>query len=91
MTTPMSSERAPHELLGRLTPVTDLRTIWKREAGDFTFWMSQSDNLALLESALDLTLTVDAREKEVGSYRADLVCRDDQWARRGSREPVVAD
>lgn len=78
MTTPTSSERAPHELLGRLTPVTDLRTIWKREAGDFTFWMSQSDNLALLESALDLTLTVDAREKEVGPYRADLVCRDDQ-------------
>ena len=69
MTTPPSSERAPHELLGRLTPVTDLRTIWKREAGDFTHWMSQSDNLALLESALDLTLTVEGREKEVGPYR----------------------
>ena len=78
MTTPPSSERAPHELLGRLTPVTDLRTIWKREAGDFTHWMAQSDNLALLESALDLSLTVEGTEQDVGPYRADLVCRDDQ-------------
>ena len=78
MTTPPSSERAPHELLGRLTPVTDLRTIWKREAGDFTHWMAQNDNLALLESALDLSLTVEGTEQDVGPYRADLVCRDDQ-------------
>ncbi|MSQ44269.1 MAG: DUF4268 domain-containing protein [Chloroflexi bacterium] len=78
MTTPESPERAPHELLGRLTPVTDLRTIWRREAGDFTHWMAQNDNLALLESALDLSLTVEGTEQEVGPFRADLVCRDDQ-------------
>lgn len=55
----------------------DLRKVWSREAEGFTPWLAQPDNLDLLGQTLGLTLELDAVEKALGSFRADIVCREE--------------
>jgi hypothetical protein len=62
-------------MLGRLIK-EDLRTCWGDEARDFTPWLAQEENLALLGDALNLDLELEGIEQGVGPYRADMVCRD---------------
>ena len=67
--------------LGRLEHV-DLRSVWANEAGDFTPWLAQDENLALLGETIGIALELEAQEKEVGPFRADILCRDtatDDW------------
>lgn len=61
--------------LGRLQKI-DLRDIWRTEAQDFTPWLAREDNLALLAETLGLELEVEAQERNVGPFRADLLCKD---------------
>jgi hypothetical protein len=61
--------------LGKLESV-DLRTVWNNEAYDFTPWLAQEDNLALLGDTIGLELAIEAVEKNVGPFRADIVCKD---------------
>jgi hypothetical protein len=61
--------------LGRLEPV-DLREVWANEAGDFTPWLALEENIALLGEAIGLALEVEEREKGVGPFRADILCKD---------------
>jgi hypothetical protein len=61
--------------LGRLSRV-DLRNIWLREAEDFTPWLAREENLAILSEALDIGLKLEAQEKSVGPFRADILCKD---------------
>ncbi|BAU09947.1 hypothetical protein LEP3755_04240 [Leptolyngbya sp. NIES-3755] len=71
----------PSLTLGRLEKV-DLRTCWEREDIDFTPWLAQSDNMQLLGNAIELELEVEAQEKGVGAFRADILCKDietDHW------------
>lgn len=60
---------------GKLEKV-DLRSGWTNEAGDFTPWMAQEENLALLGDAIGLQLELEAEEKNVGPFRADILCKD---------------
>ncbi|GEM49626.1 DUF4268 domain-containing protein [Deinococcus cellulosilyticus] len=62
--------------LGRLKKV-ELRTVWEREDTGFTMWLSRPENLELLSQTLDLDLQYEAHEQNVGPYRADIVCTDD--------------
>lgn len=63
--------------LGRLS-VVDVRDIWKHEASDFTPWLAQPENMKALASALFLEeLEVEATERDVGRFSADIVARDD--------------
>lgn len=67
--------------LGRLEKV-DLRDFWVTEAGDFTPWLAQDNNIALLGAAIAMELEVEAQEKNVGPFRADILCKDvgnEQW------------
>ncbi|MGB8414368.1 MAG: hypothetical protein WCE23_16240 [Candidatus Binatus sp.] len=67
--------------LGKLEKV-DLRDYWKSESQDFTPWLASAENIALLGEAIDLELEVEAQEKEVGPFRADILCKDTstgQW------------
>lgn len=67
--------------LSRLIQV-DLREVWKHEAGDFTPWLASQENLALLGDALGIDLELEAQEKDVGPFRADILCKDTatgQW------------
>ena len=66
--------------LGRLEPVS-LRQIWESEPANFTPWLAMEDNLRLLGGTIGLdNLELEAQEKDVGPFRADLLCRDsEQW------------
>lgn len=67
--------------LARLERV-DLREEWKTEAQDFTPWLAQADNLAVLSETLDMELETAGQEPSVGLFRADILCRDtldDSW------------
>lgn len=67
--------------LGRLRRV-ELRDIWLTEATDFTPWLAREDNLALLGETLGIDLELEAQEKPVGPFRADILCKDvgtDTW------------
>lgn len=61
--------------LGRLEK-KDLRSVWINESGEFTPWLGQPENLKLLGEAIGIDLELEAQEKEVGPFRADLLCKD---------------
>jgi len=69
------------EPLGRLERV-DLRAIWISESTDFTPWLALPENLSVLGESLGIDLELEAREKPVGPFRADILCKDigtDAW------------
>lgn len=61
--------------LSRLEKV-DPRTVWPTEAGDFTPWLAQEENLKLLGDTIGVELELEAQEKDVGPFRADILCKD---------------
>ncbi len=61
--------------LGRLEQV-DLRQVWQSEPGEFTPWLAQEANISLLADTLGMELELEAQEKDVGPFRADIVCKD---------------
>lgn len=58
--------------LGQLEMV-ELRTIWPKEARDFTIWLSKSENLEILGKAIGVDLELIETESSVGSFKADIV------------------
>lgn len=67
--------------LGRLSRV-ELRDIWLSEATDFTPWLAREENLSVLAEALGMDLELEAQERSVGPFRADILCKDignDSW------------
>lgn len=67
--------------LGRLERV-ELRDIWVSEASEFTPWLARPENIALLGEALGISLELEAQERAVGPFRADILCKDvetDRW------------
>jgi hypothetical protein len=61
--------------LSRLEPV-DLREIWVNESSEFTPWLAKEENLKLLGDTIGVDLELEAIEKEIGPYRADILCKD---------------
>jgi hypothetical protein len=67
--------------LGRLEKV-DLREVWISEASNFTPWLAREENLRLLGETIGIELELESQEKEVGPFRADILCKDtatDNW------------
>lgn len=67
--------------LGRLEKI-ELRNVWTSEAGDFTPWLAEDENLRLLSATIGMDLELEAQEKNVGPFRADILCKDtdsDSW------------
>jgi len=63
--------------LARLDRV-NLRAAWKHEAGEFTPWLAQDQNLQLLADALGLPeLELAATEHPVGDFNVDILCSDE--------------
>ncbi|MBO7051247.1 MAG: DUF4268 domain-containing protein [Prevotella sp.] len=62
--------------LGKMIRITDLRSVWHHEANDFTKWLAQEDNLALLSDAIDLELELEERESSVGSFNVDIFAKE---------------
>jgi hypothetical protein len=63
--------------LGKIEQVS-LRTIWKNEAYDFTRWLTQPQNLALLSDEVGVSLKVIETEVNVGSFKTDILAEDEQ-------------
>lgn len=67
--------------LGRLKKV-ELKAAWLSESGEFTPWLAQEENLRLLGETIGIDLELEAQEKAVGPFRADILCKDtatDNW------------
>ena len=62
-------------MLGKLEKV-DLRQIWQNEGQDFTPWLAQKENLELLGEVIGIELELEAQEKNVGPFRADILCKN---------------
>ncbi len=62
--------------IGRLKEV-DIRNLWKHEQYNFSEWLSKEENIELLNEILGLNLTDISKEVYVGSYRCDLVGKDE--------------
>ena len=62
--------------IGKLKEV-DIRNLWRHEQYDFSDWLSQSENIKLLDDILGLTLTDITKEAYVGSYRCDIFAKDE--------------
>lgn len=52
-----------------------LRDAWPTEDGNFTPWLAQPENIALMGDALNMELEVEGVEQRVGSFRADILAR----------------
>jgi hypothetical protein len=61
--------------LGHLEFV-NLRDYWQDEARDFSYWLANEENLALLSDTLGMDLELEGIEVAVGPYKADIVARD---------------
>ena len=62
-------------ILGKIEKV-DLRDIWDTEDKDFTPWLAQEGNISQLGDVIGIDLEVEAQEKNVGPFRADILARD---------------
>ena len=59
-----------------------LRKFWGKEDRDFTPWLADEENIGLLGETIGVELEVEAQEKNVGPFRADILCKDtatDDW------------
>ena len=55
----------------------DIREFWKHEQYDFSEWLSKEENIEMLSDEIGLTLTEINKQVFVGSYRCDLVAKDE--------------
>jgi hypothetical protein len=55
----------------------EIRDIWEHEGTEFTPWLAKEDNIKLLSKAIGIELIVEAREKDVGPFSADILCKDE--------------
>lgn len=62
----------------------DVRSAWLNEASHFTPWLASEEGMELLQDALGMELEVEATEKFVGPFKADILAKrtdttDDHW------------
>ena len=62
--------------IGKLESV-DVRELWQHEQYDFSAWLAKPENIEYLNDILGLTLVDVKKEMFVGSYRCDLVAKDE--------------
>ena len=55
----------------------EVRDLWKHEQYDFSEWLAKEENIEYLNDILGLTLVEIDQEVYVGSYRCDLVAKDE--------------
>ena len=60
-------------MIGKIEKI-NIREVWKNEAKDFTTWLF--DNIEALGEELDITIDSVDREKNIGTFSADIVAED---------------
>ncbi len=58
--------------LSKLEEIKNLRTVWPKEASDFTPWLADDDNITLLGDAIGMDITIIERESTVGDFNVDI-------------------
>ena len=69
------------EPLGTLEKV-ELRDVWESEPREFTPWLATEEGIRILGETIKIDLVLEAQEKNVGPFRADILCKDtgnDSW------------
>ncbi len=64
-----------HKEISRLKSV-DLREIWPTESQHFTPWLAEEESLSFLARTLNMEFELEAQERDIGDFFADLVCRN---------------
>ena len=67
--------------LGKLKRI-DLRQAWKHEANDFTKWLAEEQNLALLGDKIGFDLKLIQVEAAVGNFSADIVATEQSTGKK---------
>ena len=62
--------------LGKIEEV-DIRKVWAHEQYDFSKWLAEDENIKALGEVLNLSLSDVNTEQFVGSYRCDIICKDE--------------
>ena len=62
--------------LGKIKEV-DIRSVWPHEQYDFSKWLADEENIRALGEEMNLSLTDVDTERFVGSYRCDIICKDE--------------
>lgn len=60
----------------------ELRNVWPHEALDFTKWLSEESNLAMLSSAIGIELELIETESSVGSFNVDIYAQESGTGRK---------
>ena len=68
--------------LGKIERIDDLRTIWPHEARDFSKWLAQEENLALLSDTIGIDIALEERESSVGDFNVDLYATEEGTGRK---------
>lgn len=61
--------------------IEDLRCIWKHEAKDFSAWLAEDENLAMLGDAIGIEIQLEERESSVGKFSVDLYAKEVETGR----------
>ena len=68
--------------LGKIKKVTDLRSVWAHEEYDFSQWLAEEENLALLSDAIGIDIMLEELESAVGGFSVDLYASEEGTGRR---------
>jgi hypothetical protein len=61
--------------IGKLEKI-DVRELWNGEAKDFTPWLAKDENIKQLGDVVQIELEVIEQEKNVGPFKADILCKN---------------
>lgn len=68
--------------LGKIEKIDDLRSVWPHEALDFSKWLSQEENLALLSDSIGIDIVLEELESPVGGFSVDLYATEEGTGRK---------
>lgn len=68
-------------MLGKLKKI-DLRKAWEHEALDFTRWLAEKENLALLSEEIGIDIKLLQTEAKVGNFNVDILAEDETTGRK---------
>lgn len=62
--------------LGSLEKIKDLRIVWTHEALDFTPWLAEEENIAILGDTIGIEIAEVSTEAPVGGFSADIIAKE---------------
>lgn len=70
------------QTLGKIKKVSDLRSVWAHEEYDFSSWLSEEEDLALLSDAIGIDIVLEELESPVGGFSVDLYASEEGTGRK---------